>query len=35
MIEPLMTAAMGLIIGFVAIALLLPIFSVGQVVSGG
>ena len=34
MIEPLMTAAMGLIIGFVAIALLLPIFSVGKVVSG-
>jgi len=35
MIEPLMTAMMGLIIGFVAIALLLPIFSVGQVVAGG
>ncbi len=35
LIEPVMTAAMGLIIGFVAIALLLPIFSVGRVVSGG
>ena len=34
MIEPIMTAVMGLIIGFVAIALLLPIFSVGKVVSG-
>ncbi len=34
LIEPVMTAAMGLIIGFVAIALLLPIFSVGKVVSG-
>jgi type IV pilus assembly protein PilC len=35
LIEPVMTAAMGVIIGFVAIALLLPIFSVGKVVSGG
>ncbi len=35
LIEPIMTAAMGGIIGFVAIALLLPIFSVGKVVSGG
>ncbi len=35
LIEPVMTAVMGLIIGFVAIALLLPIFSVGKVVSGG
>jgi len=35
LIEPVMTATMGLIIGFVAIALLLPIFSVGKVVSGG
>lgn len=35
MIEPVMTAAMGAIIGFVAIAMLLPIFSVGKVVSGG
>lgn len=35
LIEPIMTAAMGLIIGFVAIALLLPIFSVGKVVAGG
>lgn len=35
LIEPVMTAAMGLIIGFVAIALLLPIFSVSKVVAGG
>ncbi len=35
MIEPVMTATMGIIIGFVAIAMLLPIFSVGKVVSGG
>jgi type II secretory pathway component PulF len=35
MIEPVMTAMMGAIIGFVAIAMLLPIFSVGKVVSGG
>lgn len=35
MIEPVMTATMGLVIGFVAIAMLLPIFSVGNVVSGG
>ncbi len=35
MIEPVMTAVMGAIIGFVAIAMLLPIFSVGKVVSGG
>ena len=35
LIEPIMTATMGLIIGFVAIAMLLPIFSVGKVVSGG
>ena len=35
MIEPVMTAAMGAIIGFVAIAMLLPIFSIGNVVSGG
>ncbi len=35
LIEPVMTATMGLIIGFVAIAMLLPIFSVGNVVSGG
>ncbi len=33
-IEPAMVGIMGLIIGFVAIALLLPIFSVGKVVSG-
>lgn len=32
-IEPVMVASMGLLIGFVAISLLLPIFSVGQVVS--
>jgi len=35
LIEPAMTAVMGVIIGFVAIALLLPIFSIGKVVSGG
>ncbi len=35
LIEPAMTAIMGMIIGFVAIALLLPIFSIGNVVSGG
>ena len=35
LIEPIMTVVMGLIIGFVAIALLLPIFSVGKVVAGG
>lgn len=34
-IEPLMVAAMGIIVGFVAIALLLPIFTIGKVVSGG
>ncbi len=34
LIEPIMTATMGVIIGFVAIAMLLPIFSVGNVVSG-
>lgn len=33
MIEPLMTAAMGIIIGFIAIALLLPIFTVSTVIS--
>ncbi len=33
-IEPAMTVAMGAIIGFVAIALLLPIFSMGKVMSG-
>ncbi|MCC6578928.1 MAG: type II secretion system F family protein, partial [Phycisphaeraceae bacterium] len=35
MIEPLMVAVMGAIIGFIAISLLLPIFSVGSVVAGG
>ena len=35
LIEPAMTAVMGIIIGFVAIAMLLPIFSVGKVISGG
>lgn len=35
LIEPVMTVVMGAIIGFVAIALLLPIFSVGNVVAGG
>lgn len=34
-IEPALVATMGGIIGFVAIALLLPIFSIGKVVSGG
>ena len=34
-IEPVMVGAMGGMIGFVAISLLLPIFSVGSVVSGG
>ena len=34
-IEPLMVAVMGGVIGFVAISLLLPIFNVGNVVSGG
>jgi type IV pilus assembly protein PilC len=33
-IEPLMVGVMGTIIGFVAISLLLPIFSVGNVVAG-
>ena len=32
--EPLLTAVMGIIIGFVAIALLLPIFKISAVVSG-
>lgn len=35
MIEPIMVAVMGTIIGFVAISLLLPIFSIGKVVAGG
>ena len=34
-IEPALVALMGLIIGFVAIALLLPIFTVGKVMAGG
>ena len=34
-IEPVMVILMGCIIGFVAVALLLPIFNVGRVVSGG
>ena len=33
-IEPVMVGVMGAIIGFVAISLLLPIFSVGRVVAG-
>ncbi len=33
LIEPAMTASMGVIIGFIAIALLLPIFTVGNVVA--
>jgi type IV pilus assembly protein PilC len=34
-VEPAMIACLGLVVGFVAISLLLPIFSVGKVVSGG
>ena len=34
-IEPAMVAFMGILIGFVAISLLLPIFSVGRVMAGG
>lgn len=34
-IEPAMVCIMGSIIGFVAIAMLLPIFTIGRVVSGG
>jgi len=34
-IEPVMVCTMGLIIGFIAISLLLPVFSVSRVVSGG
>ncbi|MCC6682721.1 MAG: type II secretion system F family protein [Phycisphaeraceae bacterium] len=34
-IEPAMVAAMGLIVGFVAIALLLPIFTIGRVMAKG
>ncbi len=33
-IEPLMVSVMGGLIGFIAIALLLPIFNVGQVMAG-
>ena len=33
-IEPLMIVVMGSMIGFIAISLLLPIFSAGRVVSG-
>jgi type IV pilus assembly protein PilC len=33
-VEPALVAAMGLIIGFVAIAMLLPIFSISKVVAG-
>ena len=34
-IEPVMILIMGLVIGGVAIALLLPIFSMSSVLSGG
>ena len=34
-IEPIMIVVMGSVIGFVAIALLTPIFSIGSAVSGG
>lgn len=33
-IEPVMVGVMGAVVGFIAIALLLPIFSVGKVVGG-
>jgi type IV pilus assembly protein PilC len=33
-IEPLMVAFMGVLIGFIAIALLLPIFNIGRVMAG-
>jgi type IV pilus assembly protein PilC len=35
LIEPILITVMGCIIGFVAISLLLPIFSVGRVMAGG
>lgn len=34
-IEPIMVSVMGGVVGFIAIALLLPIFSMGKVVAGG
>ncbi len=34
-IEPIMVICMGVIVGGVAIALLLPIFKMGSVMSGG
>ncbi len=34
-IEPAMVAAMGLIVGFVAVALLLPIFTIGRIMAKG
>ena len=34
-IEPLMIIVMGIVIGGVALALLLPIFSMGRVMTGG
>lgn len=34
-IEPVMILTMGLIIGFVAVALLIPMFTMGKVVAGG
>ena len=33
-IEPVMVVVMGIIIGFVAVALLMPIFSIGRVMAG-
>jgi type IV pilus assembly protein PilC len=33
-IEPAMVVIMGSIIGFVAISMLLPIFSIGRVIAG-
>jgi type IV pilus assembly protein PilC len=34
-IEPVMIVFMGLVVGGVAVALLLPIFSMGKVMAGG
>ncbi len=35
MIEPIMILVMGTVVGGVAIAMLLPIFSMSKVISGG
>ena len=34
LIEPAMIVSLGLVIGFIALAMLLPIFGMSQVVSG-